>query len=115
VVISEKMSHPFLALLYFFVTIETAQADESLKRLKTLLRSSAPGLEISDQALQSCMEINLKKDCHSVAAGGRCVFCPDSLMLGLDEDEIESTGACYPAAIYGIACPRRRRVDEKEE
>eukprot|EP00573_Skeletonema_grethae_P007662 CAMPEP_0201694036 /NCGR_PEP_ID=MMETSP0578-20130828/6439_1 /ASSEMBLY_ACC=CAM_ASM_000663 /TAXON_ID=267565 /ORGANISM="Skeletonema grethea, Strain CCMP 1804" /LENGTH=103 /DNA_ID=CAMNT_0048179659 /DNA_START=48 /DNA_END=359 /DNA_ORIENTATION=+ len=101
--------NPIAALLYlyFFTVIGSTYADEALKEVKTLLRSSAPALHISDQDIQSCAEANLERDCHSQANGGRCVFCPGQLSLD-SEDETE-TGDCYPAAIYGLACPRGRR------
>ncbi len=95
-------------LICFFTVIDRTQADETLKKINTLLRSSAPALHISDQDIQICAKATLERDCHSQAAGGRCVFCPDPLALDR-EDETETRGACYPAAIYGIACPRGRR------
>mmetsp|Transcript_11259 Transcript_11259/g.18607 ORF Transcript_11259/g.18607 Transcript_11259/m.18607 type:complete len:106 (+) Transcript_11259:317-634(+) len=103
------MMNPIAALLYFLsVTIESTHADESLKRIKKLLRSAAPALHINDQDIQTCGKRNLEKDCHSNTTDGRCVFCPDPLMLDSEDDEIQSRGACYPAAIYGLACPRER-------
>ncbi len=111
---AEKMN-PIAALLYFFTVIGSAQADEeAVKKVKTLLRSSAPALHISDQDIQICAEAKLERDCHSQAIGGRCVYCPDQLSLGREDET--ATGACYPAAIYGLACPRgRRKVDQEEQ
>jgi hypothetical protein len=104
-----KMKH-IAALLYYFsiVIIETTVGESTIK---TLLRSAAPGLHVSDQDIKTCAELHLEKDCHSEAVEGRCVFCPDvsSMMLDMEEDGKESRGSCYPAAIYGIACPRERR------
>ncbi len=106
--------NPIAALLYFFTVIGSTHADETLKKVKTLLRSSAPALHISDQEIQICAEATLEKDCHSQAIGGRCVFCPD--LLSVEREDGKATGACYPAAIYGLACPRgRRKVDQEEQ